>query len=76
MELGSRILGSPAAASDGDIQQRIGQFLESFGVEIRVNYLRPDGRADIYCPNRRIFVEVKAAGLATDPDKSQAREGG
>lgn len=76
LELGERVLGFPPSASEGDIQQCIGQFLESFGVEIRVNFLTPGGRADIYCPNRRIFVEVKAVGLAANPEKAQAREGG
>lgn len=76
LPLAERILRVSPSDSEGDIRQAIGSLLEALGAETKIEYPTPGGRADIYCPNRRIVVEVKARGLAGDPDKAQAREDG
>lgn len=74
--LADRVLRVSASDSEGDIRQTIGNLLDALGVETRIEYPTPAGPADIYCPNRRIVVEVKALGGAHDPDKIQTTEGG
>ena len=76
LSLADRVLHVSASDSEGDIRQAIGNLLDAIGVETRIEYPTPDGRADIYCPNRRIVVEVKSQGPARDPDKIQASEAG
>ena len=39
-------------------------------------YASGKGRIDIYVPHRRVIIEVKARGLAADPDKPQTGTGG
>ena len=76
LSLAERILRASASDSEGDVRQTIGNLLDAMGVETRIEYPTPAGPADIYCPNRRIVVEVKALGGAHDPHKIRATEGG
>ena len=57
------------------IRQRIGQLLDSLGIEWEQGYEPPGagGAADIFLPRHRTFIETKALGLAADPFKEQPR---
>ena len=61
--------------TDGEakVQSGIQRLIEAHDVYVTPQYRTPGGPVDLYCHNRRLLLEVKAAGKATDPDEAQAR---
>ena len=61
--------------TDGEakVQSAIQRLIEAHDVYVTPQYRTPGGPVDLYCHNRRLLLEVKAPGKATDPDESQAR---
>ena len=61
--------------SDGEAKVRsaIQRLIEAHDVCVTPEYRTPGGPVDLYCHNRRLLLEVKAPGKATDADESQAR---
>ena len=61
--------------TDGEatVQSAIQRLIEAHDVRVTPQYATPGGPVDLYCHNRRLLLEVKAPGKATDPDASQAR---
>ena len=61
--------------TDGEakVQSGIQRLIEAHDVYVTPQYRTPGGPVDLYCHNRRLLLEVKAPGKATDPDESQAR---
>ena len=57
------------------IRSKIQSILDSLSIENEAGYEPPSARgpSDIYLPRRRAFIEVKAVGLADDPNKPQLR---
>lgn len=57
---------------EGNLQSDVEALLRAIGVgSLESHYSTVDGEADIYLPNRRTFIELKAYPLAADPDKPQ-----
>ena len=55
------------------IRQDIGRLLDSLDINYLLTFRTRAGPADIFLPNRRVFIETKATGLADDPHRAQAR---
>ncbi len=68
-----RLLALPHGASEDAIRQNVSRLLDSLGIDSILSYRTPAGPADLYLPQRRIFVETKAMDLADHPDKEQSR---
>ena len=63
--------------TEGVVQSDVEALLRAIGVgTIESQYSIGRDHADIYLPNRRAFVEVKAHPKAADPEKAQARRDG
>ena len=48
--------------------------LDILGIDNLLTFRTRAGPADIFLPNRRIFIETKSVGLADDPHRAQTRE--
>ena len=69
-----RLLDANPNRPEDRIRQDIGRLLDSLEIENLLTFRTRAGPADIFLPNRRIFIETKAAGLADDPHRAQTRE--
>ena len=79
--LGQRVLDAASAflnhplerhEREGNLQSDLEALLRGIKVgSIESHYSTVDGEADIYLPNRRTFIELKAYPLAAEPDKPQ-----
>ena len=62
---------------EGVVQSDVEALLRAIGVgTIESKYRIGRDEADIYLPNRRAFIEVKAHPKAANPDKAQSRKDG
>ena len=66
-----RLLDAPIGRHEDNVRQDIGRLLDTLGIDNRITYRTPGGDADLYLPRRRIFIETKSDGLATDPHRLQ-----
>ena len=69
-----RLLNANPKRLEDNIRQDIIQLLHGLKIESLLSYRTHTGPADIYLPNRRVFIEVKAVGLANEPHVPQARK--
>ena len=69
-----RLLDANPDRPEDRIRQDIGRLLDSLGIDNFLTYRTPAGPADIFLPNRRVFIETKSTGLADDPHHVQTRE--
>ena len=69
-----RLLDANPNRPEDRIRQDIGRLLDSLGIDNLLTYRTPAGPADIFLPNRRVFIETKSTGLADDPHRAQTRE--
>ncbi len=79
--LGQRVLDATSAflnhplerhEREGNLQSDLEALLREIKVgSIESHYSTVDGEADIYLPNRRTFIELKAYPLAAEPDRPQ-----
>ena len=70
-----RLLTASPDRPEDRIRQDIGRLLDSVGIDNLLTYRTPGGPADIFLPNRRVFIETKSTDLADDPHRAQqARE--
>ena len=69
-----RLLDANPDRPEDQIRQDIGRLLDSLGINNFLTYRTPAGPADIFLPNRRVFIETKSTGLADDPHREQTRE--
>ena len=69
-----RLLDANPNRPEDRIRQDIGRLLDSLGIDNLLTYRTPAGLADIFLPNRRVFIETKSTGLADDPRRAQPRE--
>ncbi len=61
---------------EGNLQSDFEALLRVIGVgTLESHYSTTDGEADIYLPNRRIIIELKAYPLAAEPEKPQQGRG-
>ena len=67
------VLNIRRGASEAKVQSAIQRLLEAHDVSVTPQYPTPGGHVDLYCHNRRLLLEVKAAGKAADADEAQAR---
>lgn len=58
---------------EDQVRQDIVRVLDGLAIESLLTYPTEAGPADIYLPRRRVFIEVKAAGLATYPLQTHGR---
>ena len=66
-----RLLDAPRGRHEDNIRQDIGRLLDALQIDNRITYRTPGGDADLYLPRRRILIETKSDGLATDPHRPQ-----
>lgn len=60
--------------TEGNVQSDVESVLRAMRVgTIESHYQMGNEQADIYLPNRRAFIEVKAYPRAGNPDKPQSR---
>ena len=74
IEAASEFLSHPESRhrKEGNVQSDLEALLRAFEVgTLESHYSTRDGEADIYLPNRRTIIEVKAYPLAETPDKPQ-----
>ena len=69
-----RLLNAAPNRPEDAIRQDIARLLDGLGIESVPSYRTQSGPADIYLPNRRVFIETKAVGLADDPNRPQAHQ--
>ena len=69
-----KLLNTPTKRSEESIRSNISQLLYAMGIDHFPEYPIADGRADIYLPRRRVFIEAKAFGKADDPHRPQSRK--
>ena len=69
-----RLLGANPNRPEDRIRQDIGRLLDSLAIDNLLTFRTRAGPADIFLPNRRVFIETKTVGLADDPHRAQARE--
>ena len=69
-----RLLDANPNRPEDRIRQDIGRLLDSLGIDNYLTYKTGAGPADIFLPNRRVFIETKSTGLADDPYRTQTRE--
>ena len=69
-----KLLDANPDRPEDHIRQDIGRLLDSLGIDNFLTYRTPAGPADIFLPNRRVFIETKSTGLAGDPHREQTRE--
>jgi len=69
-----RLLAANPNRPEDRIRQDIGRLLDSLEIDNLLTFRTRAGPADIFLPNRRVFIETKAAGLADDPHRAQTRE--
>ena len=69
-----RLLGANPNRPEDRIRQDIVRLLDILGISSLLTFRTRAGPADIFLPNRRVFVETKTTGLADDPHRAQARE--
>ena len=69
-----RLLGANPSHPEDRIRQDIVRLLDSLGIDNLLTFRTRAGPADIFLPNRRLFIETKAVGLADDPNRGQTRE--
>ena len=72
LQRAQHLLDAPRLRHEDNIRQDIGRLLDSLQIENRITYRTPGGDADLYLPRRRIVIETKSDGLATDPHRPQA----
>ncbi len=63
-------------APERRVETKIANLLEAFGIRFEQECQTNAARADIFCPDHRILIEVKAPGRATTPEDSQGRRDG
>ncbi len=57
---------------EGNLQSDLEALLRKIGVgSLESHYATSNGKADIYLPNRRVFIELKAYPLADTPNEPQ-----
>ena len=67
------LLHGDPSRPERDVETGIIRLLAALGVdEIKQDHARDSGRADIYLPRRRVFIEVKRAGGVDDPQASRS----
>ena len=69
-----RLLDADPRRVEDRIRQDIGRLLDKLGVDNLLTFRTKAGRADIFLPNRLIFIETKTVGLADDPHRARSRE--
>ena len=69
-----RLLDPPPSAHEDYVRQNLVRLLDALGIENDLTYWTDEGPADIYLPRRKVMIETKAPGLATEPDAPQHRE--
>ena len=69
-----RLLNADRERPEDGIRQDIIRLLDAMQIESLLSYKTPSGPADIYLPNRRVFIETKIVGLVDDPHRRQPRE--
>ncbi len=69
-----RLLDANPSRPEDRVRQDIGRLLDCLGIENLLTFRTRGGLADIFLPNRRVFIETKTAGLADDPHRAQIRE--
>ena len=74
IRVAQRLLGANPNRPEDRIRQDIGRLLDSLGIDNLLTFRTRAGPADIFLPNRRVFIETKTAGLADDPHRAQTRE--
>ena len=75
LDAARQLLGNrPRHRTEGNVQSDVESVLRALRVgTIESHYQMGNEQADIYLPNRRTFVEVKAYPKAADPEKPQSR---
>lgn len=73
IRIAKQVLGLAATKPEDQVRKGIVSLLESLSVECEVSYRTDGGPADIYLPRRRVIVETKQVGLATNPERPQSR---
>ena len=71
LQRAQHLLNAPQSRHEDNIRQDIGRLLDSLQVDNRITHKTPGGDADLYLPRRRIVIETKSDGLATDPHRPQ-----
>ena len=69
-----RLLDANPNLPEDRVRQDIGRLLDSLEIDNLLTFSTPAGPADIFLPNRRVFIETKTVGLADDPHRAQPRE--
>ena len=70
----NRLLNADPNRPEDGVRQDIIRLLDDWGLESVLSYRTQSGLADIYLPNRRVFIETKTVGLADNPHAPQARQ--
>lgn len=66
-----RLLNADPKRLEDNIRQDIIKLLDSLNIQSFLSHRTSAGLADIYLPNRRVFIEVKAVGKANNPHNVQ-----
>ena len=74
IDIAQRLLSANPNRPEDRVRQDIGRLLDSLRIDNLLTFRTRAGPADIFLPNRRIFIETKTAGFADDPDRAQTRE--
>ena len=74
IDLAQKLLSADPNRPEDRIRQDIGRLLDSFGIDNLLTFRTRTGPADIFLPNRRVFIETKTVGLADNPHRAQTRE--
>lgn len=73
VEAAQKLLDADPKRPEDRIRQDIGRLLDSLDINYLLTFKTRAGPADIFLPNRRVFIETKSVGLADDPHRAQPR---
>ena len=74
IRVAQKLLDANSNRPEDRIRQDISRLLDSLGINNLLTFRTRVGPADIFLPNRRVFIETKIAGLADNPHHAQTRE--